>query len=106
MTLRRAIAGAVALTALLSNGCASPAPPQEKLGKSLTAMKAAQIGAADARRNDRPGLDGRAAQMVIRGYLGMYDRSQTGGEAPLQMPSGAKEPITGATPLVGEDPHP
>ncbi|MBK8379742.1 MAG: hypothetical protein IPL14_18055 [Nitrospira sp.] len=77
--IHRAIPTAVALTAVLSISCASPPPSQEKLGKSLTAMKAAQIAAADGRRNDRSGLDGRAAQMVMRGYLGTYDRSQDGG---------------------------
>ena len=40
--IHRAIPTAVALTAVLSISCASPPPSQEKLGKSLTAMKAAQ----------------------------------------------------------------
>ncbi|MBK7487592.1 MAG: hypothetical protein IPI70_15855 [Nitrospira sp.] len=102
-----AIPTAVALTAVLSISCASPPPSQEKLGKSLTAMKAAQIAAADGRRNDRSGLDGRAAQMVMRGYLGTYDRSQDGGAAaPPQTPPGLKETINAAMPSTSDEAHP
>jgi hypothetical protein len=102
-----AIPAAVALTALLSIGCASPPPMQEKYGKSLAAMKTAQIETSDSRRSDLSGLDGRAAQMVIRGYLRTYDRSQAGGmDAPPQPPPGMKEAIGAAMPSSPDDTHP
>ena len=47
-----AISAAMALTALLLTGCASPPQMQEKFGKSLAALKAAQIGTSDSRRSD------------------------------------------------------
>ena len=71
-----AIAVAAALTAAFSIGCASPPPMQEKFGQSTAALKAAQIGTSDSRQSDLSGLDGRAAQMVMRGYLRAYDRAR------------------------------
>lgn len=59
-----AISAAMALTALLLTGCASPPQMQEKFGKSLAALKAAQIGTSDSRRSDLEALDGLAAEMV------------------------------------------
>jgi hypothetical protein len=67
-------------------------------------MKAAQIAAADSRRNDLAGMDGRAAQMVMRGYLRTFDRSQDGGMvAPPQTPPGMKEAIGAAMPSTADE---
>jgi hypothetical protein len=54
------------------------------------------------------GLDGRAiAQMVMRGYLRTYDRSQDGGmAAPPQPPPGLKEAIGAAMPSSPDDLQP
>ncbi|MFO0722048.1 MAG: hypothetical protein U0319_15005 [Nitrospira sp.] len=102
-----AISAAVVLTALLLAGCASPPPMQEKFGTSLAALKAAQIGSSDSRRSDLAGIDGRAAQMVMRGYLRTFDRSQEGGMvAPPQPPPGMKEATGAAMPPLPDDVHP
>ncbi|MBK7420396.1 MAG: hypothetical protein WAU44_13780 [Nitrospira sp.] len=102
-----AIAVAAALTAAFSIGCASPPPMQEKFGQSTAALKAAQIGTSDSRQSDLSGLDGRAAQMVMRGYLRAYDRVQDGGiVSPPQPPSGMKEAIGAAMPSSPDDTHP
>ena len=101
------LSAAVALTALLSTGCASPPPMQEKFGKSLAALKAAQIGTSDSRRSDLEALDGLAAEMVMRGYRRTFDRSQDGGlVAPPLPPPGMKEAIGAAMPPSADNVHP
>lgn len=102
-----AIPVAVALTAVLSFGCVSPPPMQEKFGRSMAALKAAQIGTSDNRQSSLSGLDGRAAQMVMRGYLKTFDRAQDGGMgSPPQPPPGMKEAIGAAAPSSPDDTHP
>ena len=102
-----AISAAMALTALLLTGCASPPPVQEKYGKSLAALKAAQIGTSNTQRSDLAGMDGLAAEMVMRGYRRTFDRSQDGGMvAPPQPPPGMKEAIGAAMPPSADNVHP
>ncbi|HAP38548.1 MAG: hypothetical protein KF784_18230 [Fimbriimonadaceae bacterium] len=102
-----AISAAMALTALLLTGCASPPQMQEKFGKSLAALKAAQIGTSDSRRSDLEALDGLAAEMVMRGYRRTFDRSQDGGMvAPPLPPPGMKEAIGAAMPPSADNVHP
>jgi len=97
----------VSVTALLMTGCTSPPPTQGKYGQSLAAMKAAQIGTSDSRQSDLAGLDGRAAQMIVHGYLRTYDRSQDGGMVSTpQPPSEMKAAIGAAMPPAPDDVHP
>jgi hypothetical protein len=104
--IHRAIPTAVALTAVLSISCASPPPIAGEIRESRsTAMKAAQIAAADGRRSDRvrPGwtrcADGDA-------WLSRNVRSFTGrrsGCAAAATPPGLKEAIGAAMPSSPDD---
>lgn len=88
------------VTTALTGGCSNPTPLREDFGRSVAAMKQAQRSDHASARGAAPldGLNGQAAQAVIRRYLGSFEKADASAAstAPTQTPPGFTEAL-GAT---------
>jgi hypothetical protein len=81
------VIGAAGAIALMLSACASPVTLGDDHGEALAAAKAAQRAYPESEQPDEPIhglLDGRAANFIMKSYVGSFDKSQSSGQS---MPS-------------------